>query len=109
MIGLEEELLPHARTLQPQATDVTDLDHATDISEERRLCYVGITRAQRKLYLTRACTRVSRGRSIPRTPSRFLLEIPDELLEVRDLGEEARQRVPKDEVRDFFANFAFDD
>jgi DNA helicase-2/ATP-dependent DNA helicase PcrA len=109
MIGLEEELLPHARTLQAHATDVTDADHATDISEERRLCYVGITRAQRKLYLTRACTRVSRGRVIPRTPSRFLLEIPDELLEVRDLGEEARQKVPKDEVRDFFANFAFDD
>ena len=109
MIGLEEELLPHARTLQPQATDVTDTDHAVDISEERRLCYVGITRAQRKLYLTRACTRVSRGRVIPRTPSRFLLEIPDELLEVRDLGEEARQKVPADEVRNFFANFAFDD
>jgi DNA helicase-2/ATP-dependent DNA helicase PcrA len=109
MIGLEEELLPHARTLQPQATDVTDADHATDISEERRLCYVGITRAQRKLYLTRACTRVSRGRLIPRTPSRFLLEIPDELLETRDLGEEARQKVPKDEVASFFANFAFDD
>jgi DNA helicase-2/ATP-dependent DNA helicase PcrA len=109
MIGLEEELLPHARTLQPQATDVTDADHAMDISEERRLCYVGITRAQRKLYLTRACTRVSRGRVIPRTPSRFLLEVPDELLEVRDLGEEARQRVPKDEVRNFFANFSFDE
>ncbi|MGE0396018.1 MAG: ATP-dependent helicase, partial [Kofleriaceae bacterium] len=58
MIGLEEELLPHIRTLQPQATDVLDADHATDISEERRLCYVGITRAQQKLYLTRACTRV---------------------------------------------------
>jgi superfamily I DNA/RNA helicase len=109
MIGLEEELLPHARTLQPQATDVTDADHAMDISEERRLCYVGITRAQRKLYLTRACTRVSRGRILPRTPSRFLLEVPDELLEVRDLGEEARQRVPKDEVANFFANFSFDD
>ncbi len=109
MIGLEEELLPHARTLQPQATDVTDVDHATDISEERRLCYVGITRAQRKLYLTRAITRVSRGRVIPRTPSRFLLEVPDELLEIRDLGEEARQRVPQDEVRSFFANFSFDD
>ena len=109
MIGLEEELLPHIRTLQPQATDVIDADHATDISEERRLCYVGITRAQRKLYLTRACTRVSRGRSVPRTPSRFLLEIPDELLEIRDLAEEARQVVPKDEVANFFANFAFDD
>jgi DNA helicase-2/ATP-dependent DNA helicase PcrA len=109
MIGLEEELLPHIRTLQPQATDVMDADHATDVSEERRLCYVGITRAQRKLYLTRACTRVSRGRSIQRTPSRFLLEIPDELLEIRDLSEEARQQVPKDEVRSFFANFDFGD
>jgi DNA helicase-2/ATP-dependent DNA helicase PcrA len=109
LIGLEEELLPHARTLQPQVTDIVDADHATDISEERRLCYVGITRAQRKLYLTRACTRVSRGRSLQRTPSRFLLEIPDELLEVRDLGEEARQKVPADEVRSFFASLAVDE
>jgi superfamily I DNA/RNA helicase len=116
LIGLEEELLPHIRTLQPQVTDViaspgsaTDPDHASDISEERRLCYVGITRAQRKLYLTRACTRVQRGRSLPRTPSRFLLEIPDELLEVRDIGEEARQVVPTDEVKSFFASLALDE
>jgi superfamily I DNA/RNA helicase len=109
MIGLEEELLPHIRTLQPHVTDVLDADHASDISEERRLCYVGITRAQRKLYLTRACTRVFRGRSAARTPSRFLLEIPDELLEVRDIAEEARQRVPTDEVRGFFASLASDD
>ena len=109
MVGLEEELLPHARTLNPQVTDVLDVDHATDISEERRLCYVGITRAQRKLYLTRACTRISRGRSVARTPSRFLLEIPDELLEVVDIAEVQRQQVPKDEVRDFFANFDFGD
>jgi superfamily I DNA/RNA helicase len=109
MIGLEEELLPHIRTLQPQVTDVLDAEHATDISEERRLCYVGITRAQRKLYLTRACTRVQRGRSMPRTPSRFLLEIPDELLEVVDIAEQARQKVPTDEVRGFFASLALDD
>jgi superfamily I DNA/RNA helicase len=109
MVGLEEELLPHARTLQPQASDVLDADHATDISEERRLCYVGITRAQRKLYLTRACTRVSRGKAGPRTPSRFLLEIPDELLEVKDLGEEAREKVPTDEVRSFFSKFSADE
>jgi DNA helicase-2/ATP-dependent DNA helicase PcrA len=109
MVGLEEELLPHIRTLQPQVTDVLDADHATDISEERRLCYVGITRAERKLYLTRACTRVQRGRSMPRTPSRFLLEIPDELLEVRDIAEEARQQVPTDEVRNFFASLALDE
>jgi superfamily I DNA/RNA helicase len=109
LIGLEEELLPHIRTLQPQVTDVLDADHATDISEERRLCYVGITRAQNKLYLTRACTRVTRGRQVPRTPSRFLLEISDELLEVRDIAEEARQKVPTDEVRNFFASFALDE
>ncbi len=109
MIGLEEELLPHARTLQPQSTDVIDADHATDISEERRLCYVGITRAQRKLYLTRCCTRVSRGREMPRTPSRFLLEIPDELLEVRDIAQEAREKVPAAEVASFFASLALDD
>jgi len=109
MIGLEEELLPHIRTLQPQATDLIDADHATDISEERRLCYVGITRAQTKLYLTRACTRVQRGRSMPRTPSRFLLEIPDELLEVKDIAEEQRAKVPTDEVRGFFASLALDD
>ncbi len=109
MVGLEEELLPHARTLQAQVTDVMDADHASDVSEERRLCYVGITRAQRKLYITRACQRVSRGRSMVRTPSRFLLEIPDELLEVRDLASEAREKVPEDEVRSFFSKFAFDE
>ena len=86
-----------------------DADHATDISEERRLCYVGITRAQRKLYLTRACTRVSRGKAGPRTPSRFLLEIPDELLEVKDLAEEAREAVPTSELRSFFSSFGGDD
>ena len=51
----------------------------------------------------------SRGRVMPRTPSRFLLEIPDELLEVRDLGEEARQKVPEAEVGAFFASFALKD
>jgi len=109
LVGLEEELLPHIRTLQPQVTDVIDPDHATDISEERRLCYVGITRAQRKLYMTRACTRVQRGRQIQRTPSRFLLEIPDELLEVIDIAEIARQQVPADEVKNFFSSFSFDE
>ncbi|MEO7735082.1 MAG: UvrD-helicase domain-containing protein [Kofleriaceae bacterium] len=109
MIGVEEELLPHIRTLQPQATDQIDADHATDISEERRLCYVGITRAQKKLYITRACTRVQRGRSMPRTPSRFLLEIPDELLEVIDIAELQKAKVPTEEVGNFFASLALDD
>ena len=109
LVGLEEELLPHARTLNPQATDALDGDHASDVSEERRLAYVGITRAQRKLYLTRACQRTSRGRPLTRTPSRFLLEIPEELLEVKDLAEIAREKVPTTEVRSFFASFLADD
>ena len=108
MVGLEEELLPHLRTLQPQATDPTALDgdHATDISEERRLAYVGITRAQKKLYLTRACTRVTRGRAVPRMPSRFLLEIPEDLLEVIDISELQREQVPIAEAASFFGNLA---
>jgi hypothetical protein len=46
---------------------------------------------------------------VPRTPSRFLLEIPDELLDVRDIAEEARQQVPQDEVKSFFASFSLDE
>jgi DNA helicase-2/ATP-dependent DNA helicase PcrA len=49
---------------------------------------------------------VTRGRSVPRTPSRFLLEIPEELYEVRDIGEEARAKVPAAEVASFFGNLA---
>ena len=99
LCGMEDGLFPHQRSL----------NDAAGLEEERRLCYVGITRAQRKLYLTRACTRDTRGRLVPRTPSRFLLEIPDELLDVRDIAEEARQQVPQDEVKSFFASFSFDD
>src|SRR5690606_12095298 len=60
LMGLEEELLPHSGMQgEPQ-----------NLEEERRLCYVGITRARQKLYLTRAATRLRRGKDIPRTPSR---------------------------------------
>ncbi len=107
IIGLEEELLPHARTLMPNATDVIDPDHATDVSEERRLMYVGITRAQRRLYLSRVVYRSSRGKkNVQRVPSRFLFEIPEELLSVRDLAEEAKTPVESDELRAFFQSLA---
>ena len=112
IIGLEEEILPHARTLAPKSSDVFDPDHASDVSEERRLAYVGITRAQRKLYLSRSMVRRMRrgesARTIPRTPSRFLLEIPEQLVEERDITAEERAPVPDDEVRAFFQNFDFD-
>ena len=52
-----------------------------DIEEERRLFYVGITRARQRLEMLRCKHRVTRGKPVPRTPCRFLLDIPDELLE----------------------------
>ncbi len=107
-IGMEEQLIPHARTLTPTATDIADPEHATDVSEERRLAYVGITRAKERLYLTRCALRARAGKLHPRTPSRFLMEVPEELMEMRDLAAEARQPVENEEIADFFGNFSFD-
>jgi len=107
-IGMEEQLIPHARTLMPTATDIADPEHATDVSEERRLAYVGITRAKERLYLTRCALRHRAGKLHPRTPSRFLLEVPEDLMELRDLAVEARQPVENEEIADFFGSFSFD-
>jgi ATP-dependent DNA helicase Rep len=82
--GLEEGLMPHARALEGRATDVGG-KLASDVEEERRLFYVSITRAKDKLYLCRAKHRLSRGKITARTPSRFLSDIADELLERRDV------------------------
>ena len=73
LAGLEEGLLPHRRSK----------DHLEDIEEERRLCYVGMTRARQSLTLSRAQYRRSYGEDRLRssTPSRFLREIPSELVE----------------------------
>jgi ATP-dependent DNA helicase Rep len=80
VIGLEEGLMPHQRTLDERATDITpDGDAATSLEEERRLFYVAVTRARDRLYLCRARARGMRGKLVARTPSRFLLEIPPEL------------------------------
>ena len=76
------------------------------MSEERRLAYVGMTRAQDKLYLTRTALRRYRGRSTLRTPSRFLAEIPEDLLVERDAQAEARQPVAEDDIRAFFRTMA---
>lgn len=71
MVGMEESVFPHARSL----TEPHELE------EERRLCYVGITRAREKLYLTHAWQRNLYGGTQYNAPSRFLAEIPDELVE----------------------------
>ena len=69
MVGMEEGLLPHSRSV----------DDPTQLEEERRLCYVGVTRAKERLYLLRAFRRGFRGGSESGVPSRFLLDIPQEL------------------------------
>ncbi|MHC4454080.1 MAG: ATP-dependent helicase, partial [Planctomycetota bacterium] len=69
--GLEEGLLPHS-----QSTDSDD-----DIEEERRLCYVGITRAQKELFLMHTRYRAKYGQRSACIPSRFLSEIPEDVIE----------------------------
>jgi DNA helicase II / ATP-dependent DNA helicase PcrA len=76
LVGMEEGLFPHRRSL-------TD-DNA--LEEERRLCYVGMTRACEELYLTRARRRHAFGAQTENLPSRFLREVPAELLDVRPRG-----------------------
>ncbi|HUS66138.1 MAG TPA: UvrD-helicase domain-containing protein [Kofleriaceae bacterium] len=109
LVGAEEELLPHARSLMPQANDVSDPDHVSDVSEERRLAYVGITRAEEMLYVSRCARRRRHGKDIPRTPSRFLLEIPPELCEMRDVAAEQRKPVEAAELSAFFQKFVDND
>jgi DNA helicase-2/ATP-dependent DNA helicase PcrA len=88
VVGLEEGLMPHARTLDDRVTDAPALSVATDeIEQERRLFYVAVTRAREQLYLCRARARLARGKAHKRAPSRFLLQIPEELLEVLDVDE----------------------
>ena len=74
--GLEEGLFPHSRAL----------DDERELEEERRLAYVGITRAKRRLYLSHAWRRMTWGMGQAAVPSRFLLEIPAELMVGPQLG-----------------------
>ncbi|MCB9593823.1 MAG: UvrD-helicase domain-containing protein [Sandaracinaceae bacterium] len=84
-IGLNEGQLPHSRTLDPKVTEAAP----TDVEEERRLFYVGVTRARELLYLCRARRRVMRGRATPLFPSRFLEGLPEDLVEHYDAGVDA--------------------
>jgi DNA helicase-2/ATP-dependent DNA helicase PcrA len=74
--GLEEGVFPHSRAL----------DDEKELEEERRLAYVGMTRAMRRLYLSHAWRRATWGMGQPSVPSRFLLEIPSELMIGPDLS-----------------------
>lgn len=74
MVGFEEGILPHSRCLVDES----------EIEEERRLCYVGITRAKDYLYITYASKRLIFGKSSLNEPSRFLTDIPSTLIEFEE-------------------------
>jgi DNA helicase-2/ATP-dependent DNA helicase PcrA len=80
LTGLEEGIFPHMRSL----------GEPDELEEERRLCYVGITRAQERLYLCHAWSRTLFGSTDYYQPSRFLHEIPEEL--VHTVGEKRQRR-----------------
>jgi DNA helicase-2/ATP-dependent DNA helicase PcrA len=82
IVGLEQGLLPHARSRDSRA----------ELEEERRLLFVGITRAERALYLSHCAVREFRGQRQVTIPSIFLRELPDDALVVRDLSGSGRPR-----------------
>lgn len=95
LIGMEEELLPHKKTIVEN----------TDINEERRLCYVGITRARKKLVMTYAKERKIYGKMIPRFKSRFINELGHcyKELDRTNFGDMNEEEV-KDFKKSFFGN-----
>ena len=92
LIGCVEGVLPHSRTTDPKITDAS----VADLEEERRLFYVGVTRARDILYITRHKERVARGRLVKITPSRFLQGLPEadtEIYQSSESRELGRQEV----------------
>jgi DNA helicase-2/ATP-dependent DNA helicase PcrA len=76
MVGLEQGLLPHENALR----------ESVDVEEERRLCFVGITRAKERLFLSHARQRMIRGVTLPRAPSQFLRELNEAAVTFQDFG-----------------------
>jgi len=91
LVGLEEGLLPHHRSAEEDP----------EVAEERRLCYVGITRAREQLTLSRCLTRRKYGSKEERYPSRFLAELPPHL--IADNTADTTASAPADLGMDFFA------
>ena len=114
IVGLEEDILPHSRSVKAadaaqadaeEAWKTWDANGAGDpIAEERRLFYVGITRARHRLTLSGCSVRRQRGDASVRQPSRFLKELPPELLEHRNAGAGITSLTPE-ESKEFKANF----
>ena len=92
--GVEEDILPHKKSA----------DRDEDIEEERRLFYVGITRAMNELYITYTDRRSKYGKEKPSVPSRFLKEIPEEAIKRLDRFEKLDPEQEKVYAKKFFAN-----
>jgi DNA helicase II / ATP-dependent DNA helicase PcrA len=82
IVGMEDGIFPHFRSMTDQG----------QLEEERRLAYVGITRAQERLYLTHAWSRTLYGQTQYNPPSRFLSELPEQLLDLRESEGDRRSR-----------------
>ena len=82
--GLEEGLLPHAKAIQ---------SGGDELEEERRLCYVAMTRAKEKLYLSWAVERTIFGETQANMPSRFLFELPEKIRQGQEFGEEDGEHI----------------
>lgn len=94
IMGMEESLFPHIRAIKSED------DH--EMEEERRICYVAITRAEELLYITNATTRMLFGRSQSNMPSRFLKEIPEDLLDSHT-GQKRQTISPKSQPKRGFS------
>ena len=97
MTGLEESLFPHGRSME----------NPSQLQEERRLCYVGITRAMEKLYITHAESRRLHGSDTFNPPSRFLREIPKDL--INEIRPRAQTNVPYNRKDFKETKFEFED
>jgi superfamily I DNA/RNA helicase len=93
LVGLEEEILPHKKSIYEDFS----------IDEERRLMYVGITRARRHLTITRCLQRKQYGKMQERHPSRFLEEIPEQLVNLQQVA--GAQALNEDEAEKMAGNF----
>ncbi|PIR43188.1 ATP-dependent DNA helicase PcrA [candidate division WWE3 bacterium CG10_big_fil_rev_8_21_14_0_10_32_10] len=97
IVGMEEGLFPHSRSLED----------AEQLEEERRLCYVGITRAEQKLHMTYARRRLFFGRTNANMISRFISEIPEHLIEQSLSGNNPAYKMEKENVDDFFESIGW--
>jgi len=94
IVGMEEGIFPHSRSL----------DDINQLEEERRLAYVGITRAKEMLFLTSATRRLFFGENISNPPSRFLEDIPEDLInKIENNLEEISKKDLKEKIDDFYS------